>query len=148
MKKVNQAILIEKLIQYLATNYSLYLKTQNFHWNITGAEFISLHRFFQEQYEELAEAIDLIAEQIRTFGVITPGSFSEFSKLSKIKDAIGKKNFKKMLSELINDHLLIVKLTKELLAIAIEHHDEVRQDLLINRLKSHEKNIWMLRSFG
>ena len=87
-KKPNQKLLIEKLSQYLASTYSLYLKTQNFHWNVTGSEFLALHSFFEKQYDELAEAIDLIAEQIRTFGVFTPGSFTEFSKLSKIKDTL------------------------------------------------------------
>ncbi|MGD0465106.1 MAG: DNA starvation/stationary phase protection protein [Gammaproteobacteria bacterium] len=146
-KKPNQKLLIEKLSQYLASTYSLYLKTQNFHWNVTGSEFLALHSFFEKQYDELAEAIDLIAEQIRTFGVFTPGSFTEFSKLSKIKDAIGKKNANNMLKELLTDHLLIIDLTKELLSIAKDCNNDVTQDMLINRSKVHEKTIWMLRSF-
>lgn len=146
-KKLNQKLLIEKLSQYLASTYSLYLKTQNFHWNVTGSEFLALHSFFEKQYDELAEAIDLIAEQIRTFGVFTPGSFTEFSKLSKIKDAIGKKNANNMLKELLTDHLLIIDLTKELLSIAKDCNNDVTQDMLINRSKVHEKTIWMLRSF-
>jgi starvation-inducible DNA-binding protein len=146
-KKTNQKLLIEKLSQYLASTYSLYLKTQNFHWNVTGSEFLALHSFFEKQYDELAEAIDLIAEQIRTFAVFTPGSFTEFSKLSKIKDAIGKKNANNMLKELLIDHLLIIDLTKELLSIAKDCNNDVTQDMLINRSKVHEKTIWMLRSF-
>ena len=146
-KKLNQKLLIEKLSQYLASTYSLYLKTQNFHWNITGSAFLALHNFFEKQYEELAEAIDLIAEQIRTLRVVTPGSFTEFTKLSKIKDAIGKKNANKMLNELLADHLLIIELTKELLSIAKDCNNDITQDLLINRSKVHEKTIWMLRSF-
>jgi len=146
-KTPNPKLLIEKLSQYLASTYSLYLKTQNFHWNVTGSEFLALHSFFEKQYDELAEAIDLIAEQIRTFGVFTPGSFTEFSKLSKIKDAIGKKNANNMLKELLTDHLLIIDLTKELLSIAKDCNNDVTQDMLINRSKVHEKTIWMLRSF-
>ncbi len=145
--KPNQKFLIEKLLQYLASTYSLYLKTQNFHWNITGQSFIALHNFFGKQYEELAEAIDLIAEHIRTFEITTPGSFTEFTKLSKIKDSIGKKNANKMLTELLADYLLIVALTKELLSIAKTYNHDITQDLLINRLKVYEKTIWMLRSF-
>ena len=144
----NKKFLIEKYLQYLASVYSLYLKTQNFHWNITGSEFISLHQWFQEQYEALAEALDIIAERIRAFEIFTPGSFSEYIKLSKIKDAVGDRNAQEMITELLENHLLIVALTKELIYLAKDCNDEVSQDLLVNRLKFHEKTIWILRSFN
>ncbi len=134
------------LSQFLASTYALYLKSQNFHWNVTGSSFITLHSFFEKQYEELADAVDLIAERIRALDVLTPGSFTEFSKLSKIKDSIGKKSTQKMVTEYLADHLLIVKLTKELISIAKECQDDVSQDLLIGRLKVHEKTIWILRN--
>lgn len=142
-----QKFLTEKLAEYLASTYALYLKTQNFHWNATGSDFFTLHAFCEKQYTELAEAIDVIAEVIRTFGILAPGSFMEFTKLSKIKDAIGKKTAKKMIAELLADHLLIIKLTKELIDIAKNEDNESTVDLLISRLKFHEKTAWMLRSF-
>lgn len=147
-KKNNYKILIEKLLQYLASTYALYLKTQNFHWNVTGPAFFVLHSFFEKQYQELAEAIDLIAEQIRTFQIFIPGTFKQFSRLSRVKDALGKRNAKKMISQLLADHLLMAELTKELIAIAKDYQNDYVQDLSINRLKWHEKTIWMLRSYG
>lgn len=148
LKKNNQKILVEKLLQYLASTYALYLKTQNFHWNVTGPAFFVLHSFFEKQYQELAEAIDVIAEQIRTFGVLIPGTFKQFSRLTKVKDAPGKKNAKKMITQLLADHLLMSDLTKELISISKDYQNDFVQDLSINRLKWHEKIIWMLRSYS
>ena len=148
LKKNNQKILVEKLLQYLASTYALYLKTQNFHWNVTGPAFFVLHSFFEKQYQELAEAIDVIAEQIRTFGVLIPGTFKQLNRLTKIKDATGKKNAKKMIAQLLADHLLMSDLTKELISISKDYQNDFVQDLSINRLKWHEKFIWMLRSYS
>lgn len=148
LKKNNQKILVEKLLQYLASTYALYLKTQNFHWNVTGPAFFVLHSFFEKQYQELAEAIDVIAEQIRTFGVLIPGTFKHLNRLTKIKDAAGKKNAKKMIAQLLADHVLMSDLTKELISISKDYQNDFVQDLSINRLKWHEKIIWMLRSYS
>lgn len=147
-RKNHHKILTDKLLQYLASTYALYLKTQNFHWNVTGPAFFVLHSFFEKQYQELAEAIDLIAEQIRTFEILIPGNFKQFSRLSKIKDSLGKRNSKKMISQLLTDHLLMAELTKELITISKDYQNDYVQDMSINRLKWHEKTIWMLRSYG
>jgi len=133
--------------KFLATTYSLYIKTQNFHWNVTGHNFSTLHLFFEKQYEELAEAIDVIAEHIRALEYTTPASFSEYQKLSKIKDSIDKKNAVTMLRELAADHSLLIEYTRELLELTKKHDDDASQDLLVNRLRAHEKHAWMLQSF-
>jgi len=145
--KVNRKPITVGLQQFLATTYSLYLKTQNFHWNVTGPIFNMLHAFFEAQYEELANAVDLIAERIRALDHYASGSFSEFIKLTRIKDATGKKNAEEMIEELVADHRIIVDLIRELLPISEDCEDLASQDLLIERLKTHEKAIWMLNSF-
>jgi len=132
---------------FLATTYSLYIKTQNFHWNVTGPNFSTLHLFFEQQYEELAEAIDVIAEHIRALGYTTPASFSEYQKFSKIKDSIDKKNADTMLRELASDHSLLIEYIRELLKLTQTHDDDASQDLLAGRLRAHEKHAWMLQSF-
>ncbi len=145
--KVNRKPITMGLSQFLASTYSLYLKTQNFHWNVTGPIFSMLHTFFETQYEELAKAVDLIAERIRALDHYAPGSYAEFSKLTRIKDAIGKKNAEEMIEELVADHRLMVDLIRELIPISEDCEDIVSQDLLIERLRTHEKTIWMLDSF-
>ena len=147
-KDKTQKSVTTELSRFLASTYSVYLKTQNFHWNVTGANFISLHAFFEKQYEDLADATDSIAERIRALGAFAPGSLAEFAKLSKIKDSVGKKPAKKMIAELLADHLLLEKLIKELLLLTKEDQDEGTQDLLIGRLRFHEKTIWILRSLS
>lgn len=145
--KVNRKPITVGLLQLLATTYSLYLKTQNFHWNVTGPIFNMLHAFFETQYEELAKAVDTIAERVRALDHYAPGSFTEFAKLTRIKDAVGKKNAEEMIEELVADHRIMVDLLKELLPISEDCEDLVSQDLLIQRLSIHEKSIWMLESF-
>ena len=145
--KVNRKPITVGLLQLLATTYSLYLKTQNFHWNVTGPIFNMLHAFFETQYDELAKAVDTIAERVRALDHYAPGSFTEFAKLTRIKDAVGKKNAEEMIEELVADHRIMVDLLKELLPISEDCEDLVSQDLLIQRLSIHEKSIWMLESF-
>jgi starvation-inducible DNA-binding protein len=143
MKNHQTVVSLEKV---LANSYVLYLKTQNYHWNVVGANFKSLHELFNEQYNDLAAAIDEIAERIRALGVKVDGTFENFSKLSKIKS--GDKNAKNemMIRDLISGNETIADFLKEGIKAAQLEQDEGSADLLIGRLKVHEKAIWMLQS--
>lgn len=130
----------------LASSYALYIKTQNFHWNVTGPHFISYHGMFQSQYEELAETIDEIAERIRALGFFSEGSFSAFAKESLIKDEKGVPPPKKMIETLLQDHETIICFLRKKLPIAEKMEDGASADFINKRLASHEKTAWMLRS--
>ena len=134
------------LSHLLADTYTLYLKTHNFHWNVTGPMFPSLHVMFEVQYTELALAVDLIAERIRTLGVKAPGSYSEFAKLSSIKESTGDLSAQQMIAELVSGQESVVKTARSIFPIVDESHDEPTADLLTQRMQSHEKTAWMLRS--
>ena len=136
----------DALQKVLATTYALYLKSQNFHWNLRGPEFIALHLLFEKQYEELAEAVDEIAERIVSLGYPAEGGFAAFAKLSLIKDAKHKIAFKKMIEELLDGHETISKMMRPMIPELQELTDEASADLLIKRLGVHEKAAWMLRS--
>lgn len=141
-KPVTQA-----LKNVLADSYTLYLKTQNFHWNVTGPNFRGLHLLFEEQYKDLQEAIDVIAERIRALGEYAPGSFKAFAKLSTIKEAgDDTPESSALVKELAKDQENIVTTLKKALTAAEKAGDESTADLLINRITQHEKNQWMLRS--
>ena len=131
---------------FLASSYALYLKTQNYHWNVTGNNFLALHTLFEQQYENLTTAVDDIAERIRAIGGAAPGGFKAFLKLSIIKDSAGKKSVKQMLELLLKDHLLLQKFIKQSLLLLENYPDKVTEDMLIERLQFHEKTIWILRS--
>ncbi len=145
MKKTPVA-LTDGLSRLLANTYTLYLKAQNFHWNVTGPHFHSLHRMFEEIYTSLAEAVDLIAERIRSLGQKAPASFSEFSKLASIHEEIGHPSATDMVKRLLEDHEKMIALIATLFPIAQDTKDEATLDLLINRTEEHEKTAWMLRS--
>lgn len=130
----------------LADTYSLYLKTHNFHWNVTGPMFSSLHLMFETQYNELALAIDLIAERIRALGFIAPATYSEFAKLSKVKEHSGDIAANQMIKHLISAHEVVIKTARQILPDADKANDEVTLDLITQRLQIHEKTVWMLRS--
>jgi starvation-inducible DNA-binding protein len=130
----------------LADTYSLYLKTHNFHWNVTGPMFNTLHLMFETQYTELAIAVDLIAERIRALGFIAPGSYSEFIKLSKIKESNGELSAETMIMDLILSHETLIKTARVVLFDAEVANDQVSVDLVTQRLQIHEKTGWMLRS--
>ena len=130
----------------LADSYSLYLKTHNFHWNVTGPMFNTLHLMFETHYTELALAVDLIAERIRALGFIAPGSYSEFAKLTKIKEHHGDTQAMDMIKYLIEAHELVIKTARDVLTPADDANDQVTMDLLTQRLQVHEKTVWMLRS--
>jgi starvation-inducible DNA-binding protein len=137
------------LIKLLANNYVLYLKTHNFHWNVVGPMFQPLHSLFEAQYMDLWNAADKIAERVRALGFFVPASYEDFAKLSKIKESVGARSVKAklMISQLVGDQEIIVRLARELLPQIEETEDQVTVDLLSERMEVHEKNAWMLRSF-
>lgn len=142
----HRANIANGLARVLADSYSLYLKTHNFHWNVTGPMFNSLHLMFETHYTELAIAVDLIAERIRALGFIAPGSYSEFAKLSKVEEHTGDIEANKMIRYLIEAHEVVIKTVRELLHSVESANDQVSLDLLTQRLQVHEKTVWMLRS--
>lgn len=130
----------------LADSYSLYLKTHNFHWNVTGPQFNSLHLMFETQYTELALAVDLIAERIRALGFFAPATYSEFAKLTKVKEKSGDMTAEKMIEDLIIAHEVVIKTARAILPDAETANDQVTLDLVTQRLQVHEKTVWMLRA--
>lgn len=136
----------EELGHFLADTYTLYLKTQNFHWNVTGPFFYTLHKMFEEQYLELALALDEIAERIRSLGGYTPASFSQFCQLTSLKEEKGRTEATAMVEKLLKDHETLAQHAMHLIETAQAADDEGTADLLIQRLKAHEKFAWMLRS--
>lgn len=130
----------------LADSYILYVKTHNFHWNVTGPLFNTLHLMFEEQYSELAEAVDEIAERIRTLGFPAPGSYKQFAKLSSIEEEEGVPEAEDMIRQLVEGQEAVVRTARQLLPKAAEAGDEPTVDLLTQRMQIHEKTAWMLRS--
>lgn len=139
-------LVADGLRHLLADTYLLYLKTQNFHWNVTGSHFTSLHHLFEEQYVQLAEAADLLAERIRALQAIAPGSFAEFLKLTSLKEASGEPTASEMVASLLNDHEALSASIEDLLKSIENEGDEVTTDMLIQRKTEHDKTAWMLRS--
>jgi len=136
----------EGLSRLLADSYTLYLKSHNFHWNVTGSLFESLHELFEKQYQELAEAVDQIAERIRALGFPAPATYAEFSKLSSIKETLGVPATEKMISLLIEGHEAVIRTARGLLDVVEKNRDQPTIDLIAKRMQVHEKNAWMLRS--
>jgi starvation-inducible DNA-binding protein len=134
------------LSKLLADTYVVYLKTHNFHWNVEGPMFQTLHQMFMEQYTETWNAIDLIAERIRSLGEYAPGTYKEYAKLTRIKETDGVPRAEEMVKLLIEGQEAIVRTAREVLPIADEANDEPTLDLLTQRMQIHEKNAWMLRS--
>ena len=131
----------------LADSYGLYLKTHNFHWNVTGPMFTTLHTLFEQQYTELAAAVDEIAERIRALGEYAPGSYAQFAKLSRIPEETepGIKA-EEMIRRLVVGQELVVHTARRVVDKAVKARDEATLDLLTRRIETHEKNAWMLRS--
>lgn len=134
------------LSRLLADSYSLYLKTHNYHWNVTGPQFNTLHQMFETQYIELATAVDEIAERIRSLGVRAPGSYSEFSKLTSIEEGRGDESAEEMTRQLVLGQETVARTAREAFASADAASDEPTADLLTQRMQIHEKTAWMLRS--
>ncbi|MFT5703579.1 MAG: starvation-inducible DNA-binding protein [Rickettsiales bacterium] len=130
----------------LANSYALYLKTQNYHWNVTGPNFKGMHELFGLQYEELAVAIDLLAERIRALDVLVPASFDAFGNGAQIVAGNEKAIMGVMTKELYDDNKTLVKIIGDALKIAAEEGDEATADMLIARLEVHDKAAWMLKS--
>lgn len=144
-ERSNNAV-VEALSSLLASSYTLYLKTHNYHWNVTGPMFTTLHTLFEMEYTELATAVDEIAERIRTLGARAPGSYSEFAKLSKVKEETGRPDAKAMIQTLVGDQGTIASSARKVIEIAEAANDQASVDLATRRLNVHEKNAWMLRS--
>ncbi len=134
------------LSHLLADTYSLYLKTHNFHWNVTGPMFQTLHVMFETQYDELAIAVDLIAERIRALDFPAPGTYSEYQRLSAIPETSGVPNAMDMIAELVQGQETVVRTARSIFPAAEKAHDEATADLLTQRIQLHEKTAWMLRS--
>jgi starvation-inducible DNA-binding protein len=134
------------LSRLLADSYTLYLKTQNFHWNVTGPMFATLHAMFEQQYSELALAVDLVAERIRALDHPAPGSYQEFAALTSIHQPTSVPRAEAMIQQLLEGQETIARTARLAFAVAERAGDQATMDLLTQRLQVHEKNAWMLRS--
>jgi starvation-inducible DNA-binding protein len=134
------------LSRLLADTYTLYLKTHNYHWNVTGPMFNTLHLMFEQQYNELALAVDLIAERIRALGHPAPGSYRAYAGLTGIEEETGVPSATEMVRQLVKGQETVVRTARALFPTVDAAHDEPTADLLTQRMQVHEKNAWMLRS--
>lgn len=134
------------MLTLLSNSYALYIKTQNYHWNVTGSNFHSLHLLFEEQYKELAEAIDIIAEQIRTLNFHVPASFNAYAKYNTIKDGNEKADSQTMLKDLLEGHSTILSCLVNVMEEAKQVENEAVFDLAVERTRAHDKEAWMLKS--
>ena len=146
ISKKDRATIAKGLGHVLADTYSLYLKTHYFHWNVTGPMFQTLHLMFETQYNELWTATDLIAERIRSLGHFAPGSYTEFGKLSSIKETVGVPKAREMIKQLVSGHEAVARTARSLFPAVEKASDEATADLLTQRIQLHEKTAWMLRS--
>jgi len=138
--------LAAELSRLLADSYTLYLKTHNFHWNVTGPMFQTLHSMFELHYTELAMAVDTIAERIRALGVLAPGSYAAFGRLASVPDTDAAPNALEMVKLLVEAHETVIRTAREVVRAAEEAGDQATADLGTQRLQLHEKTAWMLRS--
>lgn len=134
------------LSRLLADSYTLYLKTHNYHWNVKGPMFQTLHLLFETQYNELALAVDLIAERIRALGFPAPGTYAEFGALTCIKESVGVPKAKEMIADLVSGQEAVARTARSIFPLVEKASDEPTADLLTQRMQLHEKNAWMLRS--
>jgi len=141
-----QQEIVNSLNKILANTYVLYVKTQGFHWNVTGPEFHSLHELFEEQYQALASAVDELAERTRALGAPALGSMAEFIALASLKEASGHLSGKDMIKQLLLDHESLTREIRASFALADQEEDEATVDLFTERMAYHEKQAWMLRS--
>jgi starvation-inducible DNA-binding protein len=146
IKDADRKAIAEGLSHVLADTYTLYLKTHNFHWNVTGPMFNTLHLMFEQQYTELALAVDLVAERIRALGLPAPGSYAQYAKLSSIKEEIGVPPAEDMIRQLVAGQEAVVRTARNVFVTADGANDQPTADLLTERMQVHEKNAWMLRS--
>jgi len=146
IKPQDRKAIAQGLSRLLADTYTLYLKTHNFHWNVKGPMFQTLHLMFETQYNELALAVDLIAERIRALGEPAPGSYSDYARLSSIKEAKGVPAATRMIAELVAGQEAVVRTARSIFPLVEKANDEPTADLLTQRMQTHEKTAWMLRS--
>ncbi len=134
------------LARLLADTYTLYLKTHNFHWNVKGPMFNTLHLMFEQQYTELALAVDQIAERIRALDFPAPGTYGAFMRLTSLKEEQGVPTAEEMIRILVKDQEAVVRTARSIFPVVDDAHDEPTADLLTQRMQVHEKTAWMLRS--
>lgn len=142
----DRTAIAEGLSKLLSDTYTLYLKTHSFHWNVTGPMFQTLHLMFETQYNELALAVDQIAERIRALGLPAPGTYSEFARLSSIPETTGAPQATEMIRLLLEGQEAVVRTARSLFPLVDQAADEATADLLTQRIQIHEKTAWMLRS--
>ncbi len=142
----DRAAIAQGLAKLLADSYTLYLKTHNYHWNVTGPMFNTLHLMFEQQYTELATAVDLIAERIRALGHAAPGSYKAYAKMTDIAEEEGVPNAQEMIRRLVAGQEAVVRTARSVFPAVEGASDEPTADLLTQRMQVHEKNAWMLRS--
>lgn len=140
------AAITDGLSRLLADTYTLYLKTHNYHWNVTGPMFNSLHTMFEDQYTELAAAVDEIAERIRALGAWAPGTYTDFARLATVQEASGHPDAQQMIADLAADQATVVRTAREMFPAVEDASDEPTADLLTQRMQVHEKTAWMLRA--
>jgi starvation-inducible DNA-binding protein len=138
--------IVEGLSRLLADTYTLYLKTHNFHWNVTGPMFNTLHLMFEAQYTELALAVDAIAERIRSLGFPAPATYSDYAKLTSIPETTGVPKAEEMIRLLVEGQEAVVRTARSIFAVVDQASDQPTADLLTQRMLVHEKSAWMLRS--
>ena len=138
--------IVQGLSHFLADTYTLYLKTHNFHWNVTGPMFQTLHTLFMEFYQEQWLAVDLVAERIRALGAQAPGTYEDFGRLTAIKAGMTNPHAMDMVRELAEGQQTLIHTARELFPIAEDANDQATCELLTQRLQIHEKNTWILRS--
>lgn len=146
IKKKDREAIAEGLSRLLADTYTLYLKTHNFHWNVKGPMFQTLHLMFEAQYTELALAVDLIAERIRSLGFPAPGTYKQFAALSSIKETEGVPTATTMIKLLVEGQEAVARTARSVFPVVDKVNDEPTADLLTQRMQVHEKTAWMLRS--
>jgi len=146
MHESRQDPVVRALERLLASSYTLYLKTHNYHWNVTGPMFTTLHTLFEQEYSELALAVDEIAERIRALGHPAPGSYREFARLSAVEEASGVPGATGMVEALTADQQTVAAAAREVREAAGRAGDDASEDLAVGRIQAHEKNAWMLRS--
>lgn len=146
MTDAQRRSIADGLSKVLADSYSLYIKTHNYHWNVTGPQFNALHTMFEEHYTELAQAIDEIAERIRALGHLAPGSYREFAELTSIEDGDNTRAADDMVRDLVEGQETVVRTCRELFPAVEAADDQPSADLLTVRMQVHEKTAWMLRA--
>ncbi|MGQ2992298.1 MAG: Dps family protein [Brevundimonas sp.] len=146
LNKAERTGVAAELAKVLADSYAVYQKTHGYHWNVRGPDFFSIHNLLEQQYRDIWEALDLIAERIRALGELAPQGGSAFANLTSIKDGDPEQDATAMLTELMRDHETLIATARAALKIADDDGDDVSVDLLTQRLATHEKFTWMLRS--